>query len=261
MTESIAISSGKGGVGKTTIAVNLALTLSVLGKRTLLLDADLGMANSHFLLGVNPDKTLDEIVNNKFDINKIIMPINKKLDFISGGSAMHTLLNLDNSKRYDIIKKFNNLKKVYDYMIIDVGAGAESSSLTFMSAASKIITVLVSEQTSFADAYGVIKASFIEHNLENFGIIWNMSSSDYQAKTHFTKFQNISTKFLDVKLKYLGSLSNSNKIKNSIASRKPIVLDKSNSEEINSFLKIAKTINELKNNENKSIKFFEDQNE
>ena len=94
MIETIAISSGKGGVGKTTIAVNLALSLSNQGKRTLLLDADLGMANSHILFGVNPQKTLDDFINGGLDLNKILLKINNKLDFISGGSAIHNLLIL-----------------------------------------------------------------------------------------------------------------------------------------------------------------------
>ena len=115
MIETIAISSGKGGVGKTTIAVNLALSLSNQGKRTLLLDADLGMANSHILLGINPQKTLDDFINGGLDLNKILLKINNKLDFVSGGSAIHNLLNLDSSVRYKIINNFSTLKKNYDY--------------------------------------------------------------------------------------------------------------------------------------------------
>ena len=143
MTECIATSSGKGGVGKTTIAVNLALSLAEQGKKTLLLDADLGMANSHILLGVNPEKNLDDFVNRETDINKILLKINSKLDFISGGSAIHNLLNLENTERYKIIKSFSSLKNSYDYMLIDVGAGAEQSSLSFMAASKKIIVILL----------------------------------------------------------------------------------------------------------------------
>ena len=98
------------------------------------------------------------------------------------------------------------LKKTYDYMLIDVGAGAEASSLTFMAASEKIIVVLVSEPTSFIDAYSLIKSANIDHKLNNFGVFVNMARSDYQAKTNFEKFQTISTKFLDVNLTYLGSL-------------------------------------------------------
>ena len=257
MTESIAVSSGKGGVGKTTIAVNVALTLAKNGNKTLLLDADLGMANAHLVLGVNPEKSLDDFINKKIPINKISYKINKNLDFISGGSAVHSLLNLENTERYNIIKSFNNIKKTYDYMIIDIGAGADASSISFMSAANKIITVLVSEPTSFADAYSLVKASYLDEKLDNFGIVWNMSNNDFQAKNHFEKFRSISTKFLDVKLTYLGSLHNSKLIKQSILLRKPII-DTQNIKETEYFEKICKNLKNLKSNKNKSIKFFED---
>ena len=258
MIETIAISSGKGGVGKTTIAVNLALSLSNQGKRTLLLDADLGMANSHILLGINPQKTLDDFINGGLDLNKILLKINNKLDFISGGSAIHNLLNLDSSVRYKIINNFSTLKKNYDTMLIDVGAGAEASSLTFMAASKKVIVVLVSEPTSFIDAYSLIKSANIDHKLNNFGVFVNMARSEFQAKANFEKFRSISNKFLDVNLTYLGSLNNSQKIKDSISSRKPVVSDKLNKNEINSFLGFSKNLETLKQNNSKGIKFFDD---
>ena len=142
-------------------------------------------------------------------------------------------------------------------MIIDVGAGADNSSISFMSAANKIITVLVSEPTSFADAYSLLKASYLDEKLDNYGIVWNMSSNEFQAKNHFEKFRSISTKFLDVKLTYLGSLNNSKLIKQSILSRKPII-DNQNIKETEYFEKICKNLNNLKSNKNKSIKFFEE---
>ena len=257
MTESIAISSGKGGVGKTTIAVNLALSLSQQGKKILLLDADLGMANSHILLGVNPEKSLDDFINKDTDLNRVLQKINMNLDFISGGSAIHNLLNLDTNKRFKIINNFNLLKKSYDYLLIDVGAGAEASSLTFMAASKKVIVILVSEPTSFIDAYSLIKTANLDHKMTNFGIFLNMSKNDIQAKSNFEKFRSISTKFLDVKLNYLGSVNNSKIIKQSILSRKPII-SYQNSKETEYFEKICKNLKNLKANKNKNIKFFEE---
>ena len=143
-------------------------------------------------------------------------------------------------------------------MLIDVGAGAEASSLSFMAASEKIIVILVGEPTSFIDAYSLIKSANLDHKLDNFGIFVNMANSEFQAKANYEKFQNITTKFLDVKLSFLGCLFNSQKIKNSITSRKPIVMDKLNREEINSFLNFSRNLKNLKQNNNKGIKFFAD---
>ena len=258
MTESIAISSGKGGVGKTTIAVNLALTLAKMGKKTLLLDADLGMANAHIILGTNAEKNLDDFVNGNTDINKIVVKINSKLDFISGGSAIHNLLNLNETERYKIIKSFNSLKNNYDTMIIDVGAGADASSTAFMAASNKNIVVVVPEPTSFVDAYGLMKAANFDHKLQNFGIFVNNSNNEIHAKNYYEKFQVIFSKYLDISSSYVGCLKNSANIKNSIMFRRPVVLDKTNEDEIYSFQTFSKNLEKVKINDSKGIKFFED---
>ncbi len=258
MTTTIAITSGKGGVGKTTIAVNLALSLAIQNKDTLLLDADLGMANAHILLGINPKNSLEDFMGGKLSLEKVITSTSYKLKFVSGGNAINNLLNLGDLERHKIIKSFNDMNKKPEYMLIDVGAGAEASSMTFMASADKIIIILTGEPTSFIDAYTLIKASFLDYKMSNFGVIINMAASPIQAKLNFDKFQSITQRFLDVNLKFLGHIPNSQNIRNSIISRKAVVSSKNNNVETKAFRDILSKLSLVETNKIGAIKFFDD---
>ena len=257
MTTTIAITSGKGGVGKTTIAVNVALCLALQNKETLLLDADLGMANAHILLGINPKFSLEDFVTGNLPLDKVITTTKNNLKFVSGGNAINNLLNLSDLERHKIIKSFNDLKKKPEYMLIDVGAGAEASSMTFLASADKVIVVITGEPTSFIDAYTLIKTSFLDYKINNFGIIINMALSPLQAKLNFDKFQSITHKFLDVNLKYVGQIPNSQKVKNSIISRTALVSSRSNDLETKAFSEISSKLLSIESNNTGSIKFFD----
>ena len=258
MTKTIAIASGKGGVGKTTIAVNLSLALTKQNKNTLLLDADLGMANSHILLGINPKYSLEDFVSGNKSLDEVITTTQDKLKFVSGGSAINHLLNLSDLERHKIIQSFSNIKNKPEYMVIDVGAGAESSSLTFMASADKVILVVTAEPTSFIDAYGLIKTAFLDYKMNNFGVIVNMAHSQIQAKLNFDKFRAITQKFLDVNLKFIGGVSSSQRIKNSIITRKPVMSGNINkSPDVESFSTLATNIPSVEINKTGTIKFFD----
>ena len=179
------------------------------------------------------------------------------MKFVSGGNAINNLLNLSDLERHKIIKSFNDLNKKPKFMLIDVGAGAESSSMTFMASADKVIVVITGEPTSFIDAYTLIKTSFLDYKMNNFGIIINMALSPIQAKLNFDKFQSITQKFLDVNLKYVGQIPNSQKIKNSIISRTAVVSSKNNNLETNAFNEISSNLSLIETNKTGTIKFFD----
>ena len=256
MTTTIAIASGKGGVGKTTIAVNLSLSLALQNKDTLLLDADLGMANSHILLGINPKLSLEDFISGKSKLDDVISLTKEKLKFVSGGNALNNLLNLSDLERHKIIQSFDNLSKKPDFMFIDIGAGAEASSMSFMAAANKVLIVLTGEPTSFIDAYSLIKVAFLDYKMDNFGVVINMAASSIQAKLNFDKFQSITQRFLDINLNFIGHVPSSLRIKNSIISRSPIVSNNKNSEEAKVFNNLSTNLLTLNSNKIDGIKFF-----
>ena len=167
MTISIAVASGKGGVGKTNCAVNLSLSLTKMGKKVVLFDTDFGMANAHILLGTNPKHTAADFLRGTAGLESILSDGPSDLRFIAGGSGLLELLNLDNHARYQMLQSLSELENEIDYLVVDTPAGASESSLFFASAVAVPLIVLVAEPTSFLDAYAFIKAAHIEKNIQN----------------------------------------------------------------------------------------------
>ena len=259
MATSIAVASGKGGVGKTSMSVNLSLTFAQMNKRTTLLDADFGMANAHILLGVKPDYFISDALKGNVSVEQTLCSGPAGLKFASGGSGLIDMLNLDKKTRYQTIRLFDEIADETDMLVADVPAGASDSSLAFVSAADKVLIVLVGEPTSFLDAYSLIKAAHLEAGLSNFSVVVNMTQSEAQAKAHFEKFNSIAQKFLDVNLDYVGHLPLSTRIRQSIVSRKPISTEAKDSRENACFQRIAKNILNSPKNETSGIRFFDQQ--
>jgi flagellar biosynthesis protein FlhG len=132
MAVSIAVTSGKGGVGKTNTAVNLAISLQQLGKRVVLFDADFGMANAHLMLGINPTNSIGSFLNGEISIADTITEMPTGLKFIAGGSGLTELLNLDNKARYKMLTGISSLEDNIDYLIVDSPAGGSDSTLFFL---------------------------------------------------------------------------------------------------------------------------------
>ena len=256
MTVSIAVTSGKGGVGKTNCAVNLSMSLIKMDKKVVLFDADFGMANAHILLGTNPKHTAADFLRGTAELENILTDGPSGLRFIAGGSGLLELLNLDNRARYRMLQSLSDLENKIDYLVVDTPAGASESALFFASAVTVPLVVLVAEPTSFLDAYSLIKAAHIEKNLQNFSIVVNMADGSVEAKNNFDKFFDICRRFLDVNLHYAGMIPLSSAIRRSIVKRTPIVAGQPSSPETKAFLKLAKEMVNAPINTHDGIKFF-----
>ena len=256
MSNSIAVASGKGGVGKTTIAVNLALTLSQMGSKVSLMDADFGLANAHILLGINPKKTIRDVLKNNMLIEDVIETGPQGLKFISGGNGLIDILNIEKNSKYQLIRSLDSIEKFTDTLIVDIPAGASENSMTFASAVDRLVIVLVGEPTSFMDAYTFIKTAKLDYNLHNFSIIVNMADNDKAAEETFQKFQKIVDKFLDANLTFAGSIPRTKKIQNAIIRKLPIVLDKQAELESLAFQRLSKNVIKAGENRHNGIRFF-----
>ena len=224
MVRTIAFASGKGGVGKTSISVNCAITLVRMGYKVALFDADFGMANSHIMMDQKVEHTLQDLLENGQSIEDIICDTPSGLKLIPGGSGVIELLNLDSSRRWEIIKSLSPLEEQLDFLIVDTPAGGSDASIEFAAACNNVVVVLVGEPTSFMDAYSFIKAIHLEKSYESVSVLVNLASSSKEAKASFDSFKTIVTKFLDIQLEYVGWLPNSNVLKSSILARKPVAL-------------------------------------
>ena len=257
MATSIAVTSGKGGVGKTNTAVNLATTLCRLGKRVILFDADFGLANAHILLGTNPKTTTADFLAGKASMAETMTPAPLGLNFISGGSGLIELLNLDNQARYRMLAGLSGLQTEIDYLIVDCPAGASDSTLFFVNAADIALVVLVAEPTSFLDAYALLKAAYLEKNITEFSIMVNMAENSKTAEANFKKFRDIAMRFLDVKLHYAGMIPQSTAIRQSIIQRKPISVSQPKSTLAENYESLARHLMKAQKSTHDAVKFFD----
>jgi len=254
MVVSVAISGGKGGVGKTLIATNLAVLLAKLGKRTLLVDADFGMANANVMLGVNPKKSIESILDGTATVDEVTCNVMDKLDIIAGGTGESSLLDLDQSERGNVIRNLTNTKGSYDYHIVDTSAGASKSSVDFCASCDKLLVVIVGEPTSFLDAYSLIKVAHLDYGLDNFGIIVNQASNETQGLRLFKKFGEITDKFITVNQNYIGYVPHTTNLKKSVLSRKPVLASLESGPEYDAFSKIYKNLDNLNINDFSGLK-------
>lgn len=202
----IAITSGKGGVGKTNVSVNLAIALANRGKEVMLMDADLGLGNVDVLLGLQPTYNLSHVIEGKCSLEEILVegPHNVKLVPAKSGASRMTSLNP--GEYAGLIRAFNELAFNPDLLLIDTAAGISESVIHFSKASQEIVVVVCDEPTSITDAYALIKMLHREHRRHRFRILANMARSVREGYELFNKIARACDKFLDVSLDFMGSV-------------------------------------------------------
>lgn len=202
----IAITSGKGGVGKTNIVANLGFTLSRFGQKVLIFDADLGLGNLDVLLGLTPEYNLSHVIKGEKKLSEIVVPGPGKLQILPASSGIQELTSLSSEERYLVFSQLESFIRDFDIMLIDTAAGISSNVLYFNINADEIIVVATPEPTSITDAYALMKVLSVKYGTDQFKMVINAAASDQEADDVFRQLNLVAERFLDVTIDYYGGI-------------------------------------------------------
>jgi len=219
----IAVTGGKGGVGKTNISVNLGVAMAELGRRVMLLDADLGLANIDVLLGLHANRNISHVMSGECGLNEIMVLGPKGLRVVPGASGLQQMAELSPSEHAGLIHAFSEVSGDVDVLLIDTAAGISDLVVSFSRAAQEQIVVVCDEPASITDAYAIIKLLNREHGVGRFRILANMVKSVQEGKDLFSKMCRVTDQYLDVMLSYMGSIPYDEQLRKAVKSQRPVV--------------------------------------
>ena len=219
----IAVASGKGGVGKTSVSVNLALALQNGGQRTLLLDTDLGLANVDVMLGLSPRFTLADVFAGRCELRDTLLEGPGGMWIVPAASGKRHMTELLPQQHVGLVHAFSQLDVPIDTMIVDNAAGIADGVLTFCQAAQDVIVVVCDEPASVTDAYALIKVLSRDRGVSRVQILANQVQHSAEGRQLFDKLQRVTSKFLDVTLNYLGAIPRDEWLRRAVQRQEAVV--------------------------------------
>jgi flagellar biosynthesis protein FlhG len=224
-TRIITITSGKGGVGKTNISTNLAIAYAQMGKKVILMDADLGLANVNVVLGIIPKYNLYHLIRKQKAMSDIIMDTDYGIRIVAGASGFAKIANLTEEERKNFVGELSELSNA-DILIIDTSAGVSNNVLSFVEAADEALIVTTPEPTAITDAYGIIKIIATEMDKQNLGLklIVNRVKSVVEGRKVADRMIMIAGQFLNLKVDYLGYVYEDASVQNAVLRQKPFII-------------------------------------
>lgn len=236
------ITSGKGGVGKTNITGNLALALSKMGKRVLIFDADLGLANIDIIFGIHPEYHIGHVISGEKTLSEVIVETSGGIGIIPAVSGEDTMTTLEPGQKLSLLSEFEVLNDVFDVVLIDTSAGISSNVVYFNLAAEECIVVATGEPTSITDAYGIIKI-LNQNGAKRFKLLINMVAGVEEAKTVYFTLSQAADRFLNgVVTEFLGFIPRDPLVSQSVIERKPFLINYPESEAAKSITGLAKKL-------------------
>ncbi|MTI48010.1 MinD/ParA family protein [Sporosalibacterium faouarense] len=239
----LSVTSGKGGVGKTNFAINLSISLSKLGYKVVVFDADIGLANIDVILGIIPKYTIADVLDGSKNILDIMTEGPNGIKIIAGGSGIKSLVNLDSQKLDILTRQLQQLDNYADYIIIDTGAGLSNTVLNFVNSSDEVILITTPEPTSLTDVYAMIKTLRTNGGHNKLSVVINKVENSDEADEVFNRLSRVSHKFLNTTIEKLGFVNDSKLVMQSVKNQDPFILlypNSSISKKINSIaLKIS----------------------
>jgi len=220
----IAVTSGKGGVGKTNVVANLGITLAQDGRKVLVLDADIGLANVEVVMGITPRLDLRHVLMEGGDINDCISKGPAGVDLLSGSNGSIEMAELDSNQKWSLLQAMEPLSENYDTLLIDTGAGIGSNVQFFAGAAQEVIVIVGPEPTSLTDAYSVIKALANRTGLSRVLVCVNQITSLSAAREVFGHLFKVTSQFLNVVVEFVGWIPHDISVEQAVMSQSPFVL-------------------------------------
>ena len=202
----IGVASGKGGAGKTTVSINLAVALAMRGHKVMLLDADLGMANAQIALGAYAPFNISHVLNGEKTLDEVMVTTKQGIRLVPGASGLRDIAALDTQQIASIVRAFDTLKEPVDFLVVDVAAGIAPAVLDFMAACQRRFVVVCDQPSSIADAYGLIKVMATEQSLDEIYLIPNMVGSAHEGRQLHRRLNDVCNRFLGVSVRFLQSI-------------------------------------------------------
>jgi len=246
---SIAVTSGKGGVGKTNFVANLAIAMSRLGKKVLILDADLGLANVDVIYGIRPKYNLYHVITGQKKVSEIIVRGPENVLLIPGGSGIAELANINENERRHFISEMDELEHQVDIILVDTSAGINKNVLCFLKACSEIIFITIPEPPAMTDAYAIIKSVAADEKLtdQTMSLVVNRALNPTEAQDVYGRLATVSRRFLNVKLENLGYVLDDRAVSLAVRAQKPFIYSSPSSSASKCVESIAQKLLNIKN--------------
>jgi flagellar biosynthesis protein FlhG len=240
----IAVTGGKGGVGKTNLSVNLSIALAELRRRVVLMDADLGLANVDVLLGIKAQYTLADVLDGGKSLREVLLNGPAGIKVVPASSGIQQMASLSTREHAALIHAFSDLSDQLDVLVVDTAAGISDTVVSFVRAAQEVVVVVCDEPSSITDAYALIKLLNAEYGVFRFRVVANMTRSTQEGLHLFAKLNGVCERFLDASLQYIGHVPFDENVRKAVQKRKALMEFAPRSKAANAVRALAQKVDE-----------------